>query len=270
MTDENNQLILIDEAKNLPVPMARNESEGLNGKRANEADHKVLRNVVKVAVARAFLTLGKQVSKNDATFIVDGLHAEILRSFPGIRLEEILLAVHKLSMGEFISIDKIYTLSLSVFVSGIRSYMNSEERANAAKLYSRSVLQLEQTLKPSPEEFEKMRKQNTLNAYEFYKKNSFYNDYGNAILNHLYEVGLVNFTDEQAIELLKAARKKVFAYYTSPSRSIDERNEKRRIVEELKVNREHPLFQTEAKKLALNMLFKEMVALEVDLSDMLN
>jgi hypothetical protein len=119
MEEENSQLALIKN-ETLPAPIARNEVEGLAGTIAKNANHLALRNTIKVAVVKAFLSLGKQSAKEDLTFLINELHAEVLRVFPGIRLEEIGLAIHKTAMGEFIPIDKIYIPSLSLFVTGIR------------------------------------------------------------------------------------------------------------------------------------------------------
>lgn len=267
------QLVLIDEVKVAPLQMVRNETEALNGTRAIDSDKKVLRNVVKFAVSRAFLTLGKQVSKNDATFIVDGLCAEILRSFPGIRLEEILLSIHRLSMGEFIPIDKIYTLSLSTFVTGIRMYMQSEERANAAKLYGQNVLKLETPTRPSDQEISEMTRQNVLNAFEFYKEKGYFNDYGNSIFKALYNYGgILNFTEEQKVDIWKQARKNVFKYHAVQLHSpqVDRRNDAKRIIAELKQNKDHQFFYVEAQKIALNFIFKDMAEMDIELQEMID
>lgn len=264
---ETNQQLQLLKNETLPAPIAKNEFDGLQGTISKQANPNALRNTIKVAVLKAFVSHGKAASKEDLTFIINELHTEILRAYSGIRLDEIGLAIHKGAMGEY---DKIYNLSLSTFVGFIRSYMQSPERANAAKLYFQSKLLLNTPNRPSDEELGKMKKQNALNAYEFYRVNKYYNDYGNAIIHYLHDQGLVNFTDEQAIEIIKQARSAVFKYYTSPSRSTEERNHKARIVKELRENKEHEFFNTEAKKIGLNFVFKEMVDVGFDLSEALN
>ncbi len=273
MKDEQQQLILIEEGNTNLLPMARNEQDGLHGQKAIDMQPNVLRNVIKVAVGRAFLTLGKSVSKNDATFIVDGLVAEVMRSFGGIRDKEILLAIYKGSVGEYISIEKIYTLSLSVFVSFIRAYMTSDERANAAKLYTQSVLKLEAPTRPSDEELAKMTRQNVLNAFDFFKRNGYYYDYGNSIFRALdFYGGILNFTEEQKVTIWKQARHNVFAEYgrQCSSPQVDRRNEAKRTIQELKAKKDHQFFWIEAQKIALNILFKEFSEANITLEDMLN
>jgi hypothetical protein len=147
--------------------------------------------------------------------------------------------------------------------------MASDSRAQAAKQYFGSLL-LEEKTKPSEEEIAKMKRQNVLNAYEFYKANNFYNDYGNTILHSLVGYGgIVIFTDDQKDEIWKQARHNVFKAATSRSGTMDERARKKRLVEEIRKDKEHPFFFTEAKKIALNMLFKDMVKMDMDLNDMI-
>lgn len=264
----NDQLALIHN-ETLPAPMARNEQEGLKGILAKDANHLALRNTIKIAVTKAFISLGKTASKEDLTFIVNELHTEILRSFAGIRLEEIGLAIHKLAMGEIIPIEKIFILSLSVFVTAIRTYLHSESRIQAVKTHF-STLLLEEKTKPSEEEIAKMTKQNVLNAYDFYKKNGYYNDYGNSIFHSLVDYGgIVVFTDDQKKDIWKQARHNIFKQLTSQSRSMDERAERKRTLKETQADKDHPLFYTEAKKIALNLIFKDMNEMEMDIEDMI-
>jgi len=270
MEEENNDQLSLIKNETLPAPVARNESEGLQGIVARDAHHLALRNTVKVAVMKAYLSLGKTATKEDLTFLINELHSEILRVFPGIRLEEVGLAIHKTAMGEFIPIDKIYIPSLSVFVTGIRMYMVSEQRINAAKSYMSGLL-LEEKTKPTDKEIAKMKRQNVLNAYEFYKQHGYYNDYGNAIFDCLVEYGgIIDLDEEKKNQIWKGARSNVFKSLTSSSRTMDERAEKRKKLVEIKADKHHSMFYTEAKKIALNVVFKELAEMKMDLKDMIS
>lgn len=265
--ETNEQLELIRN-ETLPVPIASTEIEGLSGTRAKDANETSLRNTVKVSVLKALVSVGQAMPKNEVTFIVDGLRSEILRVFPGIRLEEIGLAIHKTAMGEF---GKIFKLTLAVFVSGMRDYMNSESRSKAAKLYMQSTLQLTATTKPTDQEIEKVVKQNCLKAYERFKKYGGVNDYGNVIFDRLVDLGVItSFTQKQVDEFWKQARKNVFSYWRRPTMgSIDRRNEANKILEELVKYPTHYFFCYEAKNLALNAAFTEMVKAKINLSELL-
>lgn len=268
----NQQLELLkegDDGKKQPVRMANNEFEGISGDIvAIDADPAVLRLTVKVAVLKAYIHTQRKATASELKLLIDDLKAEILRVFPRIRLGEIGLAIHKVAMGEF---EKVYNLSMAFMVAGIRWYMQSEARAEAGrKLLASSSQLLLEAPKPSPEDLEKMHIQNVKKAFDNFKKNGYVQDHGNYIFNVLCNMGVVNFTEEDKIEFWKNAKQNVFKYYSRPTIDIDRAKENRQIIEALKANREHTLFWVEAKKIALNKFFHDMVEMDTDISDLIN
>lgn len=257
--------IQISDGQNSFVP-AKNEKDGLKGVPSNKSNINQLRNVIKMAVARAYKSTGKPLDKQDGTFIIDELKEEILRVFPGIRIEEIGLAIHKGAMGEF---GIVYNLSLAAFVGFIRSYMASTERIEAAKKYIKQLDFVEIKNKPTEEEISKSKKQIAINAFSQFKEKGFYNDHGNYVFESLVDFGAVNLTEEQKEKIWLKAKSKVINTVSAPSRTIDERNENQRILKEISEKKEHTLIYIEAKKIALQKLFSELKDMDVELSDLI-
>lgn len=262
------QIELVEKTQSKVVPMANNELEGLKGSRVSVSTHEDIRNAIKVAVIKAHIALKRSFEKIEIRFVIDQLKDEVIRSFPAIRLEEIQLAIHKGTMGEY---DKVYNLSLAFFVHCIRSYMNSDARILAGKKY------LEQSTKfelpqhiPTKEEVEKTKVQMVLNAFEVFKSKGHYKDYGNYIFNSLVTFGVVNISENDKIYIWKSARTKVINALSNPyETSIDKRNENAKNLKDVLENKEHELIYVEAKKIALNKFFGDLVLMETEITDLI-
>lgn len=259
--------LLGDEGKILPVPMAKNEAEGIQGVMAKDADPVVLRLTVKVAVVKAHINTGRSFTKNEMSVLINSLVEEVIRAYGTIRLGEIGLAIHKAAMGEY---EKVYSLSLAFFVQSIRTYMSSDKRLHEGKLLMAKAAAFALPAHiPSPEELEANKKEIVINAFERFKKAKVYQDHGNYIFDALANYGVVNFTEEDKNLLWKQARTNVFRYYTRPTNSIDERNERKRVLKELQENKLHSYFWVEVKKIALNKFFADLVEVDTELSELI-
>lgn len=267
MSDTNKQLAIIQSDEIKGVVIANNERDGVKGVMASTANQNTLRFTIKAAVAKAFIATGKEFDKDILIFIIDELKAEILRSYPTIRLEEIGLAIHKGSVGDY---GQIYNLSLNAFVGFIRTYMNSEARTIATKEFLKIDLEKPQN-KPSDEEIEKGRRQSILDAFEKYKRTGTYKDYGNYIYNILANYGILNFTEDDKKVIWKSGKARVFNDLQAKAfRGGFEAHEAHLKIQEVKDDPEHILFYIEAKKIAICMFFEELVKMETELSDLLS
>lgn len=265
----NQQITILQKAQIAVVPMANNEFEGLQGTRASKAPEVDLRNTIKVAVIKAHIGLKRSFEKLEIRFVIDQLKDEILRLWPGIRLEEIQLAIHRGAMGNN---GKVYALSLAFFVECIRTYMNSDKRLEAGKrlLSKSSTVLLTETTKPTEAEIQKKALEIIMSAFEFYKENGFYRDYGNYVFNSLAKYGVINLSEQDKIAIWKEARYAVSNNFINPTEtSIDKRYENMRNYQDVKNNPEHPLIYVEAKKMALNFFFADLRKMETELSDLI-
>ncbi|MDR3551263.1 MAG: hypothetical protein P4L31_07660 [Candidatus Babeliales bacterium] len=247
------------------ISIAKNEADGMNGTMALNANHNSLRNCIKINIIKSFMSNSRELAKETLTFLVDELKSEILRSYPAIRLEEICLAIHKGSIGDY---GQVYNLSLNAFVGFIREYMNSEARLTASKDFLKIDTEKPQN-KPSADELAKANKQNVLNAFDAYKSHGFYNDYGNYIFDQLANYGILNFTEDDKVKIWKKAKRNVFNSFQKIALTIDQRNERARRLKELKENPDHTLFYIEAKKIALIHFFAELVLMDTELTDLI-
>lgn len=248
----------------LPVKTAINEKDGINGLMSSKANVNSLRNCIKLAIIKAFMTNSRELEKDNLSFLVDELKMEILNQYPSIRLEEIGLAIHKMAVGDY---GQIYSLSLNAFVGAIRTYMGSEKRIAVTKEFLK-IDASKPNNKPSEEEIEKARLQIVLNAFDKYKVNKTYKDYGNYVFNILATYGIINFTEEQKIKIWDAVIKEVF--YDNQLKCLKGDSEALAILQELKTNKEHLLFYVEAKKISLNHFFNELVEIEENLIDLIS
>lgn len=266
MKEDNTQVSLIkNEIEDAPA-MAVSEKEGVKGIMANTANPNTLRNCIKIAVTRAFFANSKDIVTNQLTFIIDEIKAEILRSYPTIRLEEIGLAIHKGSVGDY---GQIYSLSLNTFVGFIRTYMTSEARVIATKEFLKIDFDKPEN-KPSQEEIEKGRRQNILDAFEKFKRTGTYKDYGNYIYSLLVKYGVLNFTDADKKTIWETAKANVYnGIHAQGFRGGFKAHEAVAKLKAIQDNPEHIYFYIEAKKIAICMFFKELVNMETELADLL-
>lgn len=102
-----------------------------------------------------------------------------------------------------------------------------------------------------------------LKAFEIVKSGQLYDDIGNSVYNFLDEKKLIPFTKERKMEFLEEAEKKVKAMYEAEKyMKIDLRviNVLNKLIDE--INCKSPNVIVEAKKIALNELFKQMIELD--------
>lgn len=265
MTNENNQISLLQSQNEVAV-MAYSEREGLNGTLSIKADKYLLRNTVKAYILKAYIAHLRTIEVDDLTYFTDEVTAEILRAYKSITVEEIGLALHKGAMGEY---EKVYSLSVAFFISSIRNYMNSEARVEAAKKYLSSTQLLLPTNKKSPEQIAADRKEIMLKSFEHYKLKKYYEDHGNYVFDCLAYYGVLNFTDEDKSDFYKKGKQKVVNKLSGRSKSMDERNENRRMLEEVKKFPDHYLIFIEMKKIALNKFYADLSEMDTELKDLI-
>lgn len=256
-----------EQNSNAVVPMAKNELDAMYGVIAKDADPILLRNTIKVAVVKAYVANSRAFEKADVTILINDLRDEILRVFPGIRLGAIGLAIHKGAMGEY---EKVYSLSLAFFVQCLRAYMSSDAQAIAGKKFLQENTQLLlPAYSPSKEEIENNRKVTVLKAFEDFKKDGHYNDFGNYVFESLALYGVINFEEDDKEEIWKNAKSRVVNKLLLPTTSIDRRNENSRVLSEIKATHQHPYIYMEAKKIALAKFFIQLIEMETELSDLI-
>lgn len=226
--------------------------------------------VVQPAVFKAFMDRGQfEIEQEKIDHIVSSLSAAILKICPNIRLEEIPIAIEKGTLGEFGDYMGINVATLTKFIK--THYMGLER----FKLVSQSYASLLAPQAPNEAETIKIDQDLLLKAFEKYKTDGFYEDHG----NYLYKVvvkKLVLFTPSEEGKKTLLERGKRIAYDKIKLEILKcnkyERNKLLNVANDVINLVPHSegikRVYKEALQLALNDWFKNLLEMEMEISEL--
>lgn len=225
--------------------------------------------VLMTAVHRAYRDKGQDVACEDMDYIVDNLCERVLSACPFVRIAEIPIAIEKGILGDY---GDYYGLNVNTFVSFIRSHYNSLKRASLAK---QTQPKEEEKPIPTEEEQKKTQRQVIVNAFEGYRKNGSYTDYGAYIYKSLKSMNVFNFSEERQKKFLEKGKERVLSSLrTDMQRNPHERNKCKRLMDEaMNIGKDKTEGKTmvynAALQIALNRFFDDLIEMEQDITDFL-
>jgi hypothetical protein len=216
------------------------------------------------AMAKAFADMGIKTTdrRDDITYLVQTMPTEVLRHLPNIRLAEIPLAINRGILKHY---GDFYGLNVATFMHFLSAHYQSNQRQTAVKANLSAASTLAQP--PSP----KQQQQNRLNrlkiAFEQYKNQGFYNDYGSLVFDSINKQGKIPFNTGHEQQILIQARQNLINRYSKVSVYPDERAKLRGMLNDVLNGDAQSLIITEAKRLALIQLFNQLIDKHTDILD---
>ncbi len=235
---------------------------------SSKADPKALQNEVLTGIAMAFAMTGQKSNfsqeefKNELAFLVKNTSDQILIEVPNIRLEEIPLAIKKGILGE---LGEWFGLNVVTFVKFIKVYYESEKRL---KIMIDNRIPEPEKLPPSPEELRIAENEIIVNAFKKFSETGSYEDHGNHIYNKLDARGLIPYTGDRKKKFMEEAKSNLLARNnTKTALSLEEKRTFERVVSAIMNNTPDSRkdIVREAKKIALKVLFNELIEMETDI-----
>lgn len=223
-------------------------------------------NVVNASIAQCYAHLNFSVpGEADRNYLVNEVTNTIIENYPSLRLNEIQIAFSngiRKKYGEYFG---LCVVSFELFITG---YLNSPERAELVKEVSKITDD-----KPEPTEEEKAHLywNNLVNAWLTFKKEGCYNDHGNSVYTTLQNNGKINYTDDQMADFMRIAKADLMKEY-NPLQHVGnfvKSNEFKAIIAEItNGGNDNTRVKVSAKKIALNHFFGELVAMDMEITDL--
>lgn len=205
--------------------------------------------------------------ESDMKIMVDDMVKDISNYFTSITIEEINLAFHngaRKMYGEFAGI------SNAVMFEWLKKYTTSIQRQLAIKKQNEFLNPPPKVL--TPEEEKAIIVGGCLKLFEEFKEKGVVGDYGNVNYRFLRSAGIINFTEgrrnefkkhAQAILRQEAQERKVSAKGIYAIRDAIKQTDSANDINSTEVI-------AEAKRIALNTYFRELVEMGIELKDQIN
>lgn len=236
----------------------------LRGVKVCDADNVQISGVVSAALDSAFLYVGLNTSVEDRNATKLMVINDCRKHFSLLAVPEIAIAIDNGVHGKY---GEFVGISAAIVYKWLTEYSLSQIRK----------IKMLEINKPEPFEMsnddkEKMYWNNLVNAWEHYKEHGYYNDMGNAIYRTLEINKKINFTSEQK-EIFKSDAKHKLIKEFNPLKHIGnfvKINECKLIIEGLNNGSENSRIISEAKNIALNQFFKELLEMDMNIIDLFN
>lgn len=220
--------------------------------------------VVSIAIEKAIFYLGLKTEQSDRDLIKITVIEDVKKHFPSLTLSEIGLAIENGSKGVY---GKVMGLAPKDAYLWLYEFSQSTERKQVLAIVSKEN---DIPLKPTDEELKSLAWDNTVRAWETYKENNYFNDYGNIVYKYLAKNGKINYSEDQRNDFKRMAKAALNSQY-NPSNSVGnaiKMNEHRHILKEVNSSDDNARLISEAKKLALNHFFKELKEIGSEIQDL--
>lgn len=251
----NNQANLIVKALNSPI--------------IRKVEEPILRLVVSRAIAKAIADTGQSKEDTDIDYLIGTIPFEVQKQVPNIRLDEIPIAINNGIFGHY---GKYFGINVLTIVSFCQHYLESESRKKEAQ-----KLLIESTPTkpiPSPKEVQKSIKEAIVRAYKEFTEKGFYEDYGNFIYDKMDEMGLISLSTSRKLEIYNQAQVSI-NNKKRPQKSANRQQYKELTSMLVLVNDANSvlgqnIIKTEAKKIALQVVFSDFSEVETDINELVN
>ncbi len=233
----------------------------LQSARAIDAPLCKLEYVLAQAMAKAFADMGQKVTdRNDEiTYLVQNMPAEVTLNLPGIRIDEIPIAINRGILHHF---GDFYGLNVASFMRFLTAHYQCSLRANAIKKLAAPVAE---PLRPSPAQLLQIRTNRIATAFAKYKADGYYNDYGNLVFDSINAMGKIPFGEEKEMQLLEQARQNLIKTYSRSTIYPADRAKLKAGLNKLLSGNGQTLIVAEAKRLTLFALFDYLIEKNIDI-----
>jgi len=241
------------------------------GKPLRELKVLEVRIFISTLIAKTHLDCGQTIKEKDIEIGLKELVNDIVSYGGGFTLMQI---ANCFKIGAMKELGDYYGLNNNTYRQWVRNYLSYQKRLDANKKQKEFLENLNKPVVLSPEEKEKLIKDGCLSAFDIFKQKGFYPDMGNVTFDYLYySQKVINFTKQRRDEFKKQAKLVVLSEKKKQMEStpsiIGIRTLKNAIKQIEESDNETDEVIREAKRIALNTYFKELVEMEIDLKDLL-
>lgn len=236
-------------------------------KRIRECNVDELTNVVNEAIVKAYFQCGQKPDTKTLVLEVKELLKDLTKYFPTIFLNEIELFFKQGIDGQ---LGEYYGLNLKTYRQWLRNGATNISRLNAMKIQRQFLESQNKPPELSEDDKEKIIEDGVFNLFEIFKNTGYVEDYNNVTYNWLDKRGYIPFSKERKIEIKEQAIKVVKARLQDALLTAKAKREKegaKAIRIELDNFLKSDKIIYEAKKIALNIFFKELIETDTTLED---
>jgi hypothetical protein len=236
----------------------------LQSVKVKDASINELGRIVSASVEKVIFYLGLKLIESDRDLIKVNIMEDVKQYFPSLTVSEIAVAIELGSHGNY---GDVIGFAPKDAYNWIYAYVQSLERKEVVTTIEKEN---RDTTIPSDEELKALAWNNMLNAWAKYKEHGFYNDFGNSIYKMLVLNGKINYTEEQRADFKRIAKSNLNREF-NPINSINnsiKMLENKKILAEVNGSPDNARLISEAKKVALNHFFKELVEIGSEIEDL--
>lgn len=243
----------------------------LQAKRIRDLDDFQIVSQLSEAILKARFDLGLRTdgtTSEDKHFFLDSVLVALKESFSMLTMPEVKLAVNNFTMGNYTPDGKVF-LSVSALCQAFARYMSDQNRQEAKKQLER--LREPEPDQPTEQEKQALRIENVKKAWQDFKKNGNYEDVGNAVFTTLNRLKLFPYQEARRQMFKEQAKRNLQRFYNPVTviGNTGKQSDFKKILSGLENGSEQDRIIIEAKKIALNTFFADMVELGEEIETLL-
>lgn len=203
------------------------------------------------------------------------VNAEIKELIPDLRIYFSTVCIGEIALFFKQGIDgmhgEYFGLNCKTYRQWLRSGMGSTARLEALKKQRKFLEELNMPPEPTAEEKEALVLKGVLDSFAEFKKTRFVYDTGNITYNWLDSKKIIPFTTERKKDIIKKAEANIRSEMMGKIQVALSSIERNKIKAEMDGLSDKDIrIKSEAKRVALNLFFKELVETDTELSDYIN
>lgn len=251
---------------NTNIVLSENEKikQAFQSKKINECSEMEIDIELSTAIDKAILFLGLNTHEQDRYAIKFMACDDVRGKFPLMAIKEISTAIELGVRGNY---GEVFGIAPKDIYNWLNSYsISNSRRENQEKLQKEQSERIE----PTDEDKAKIYWNNLVKAWHLYKEHGYYNDFGNSVYNTLLINEKINFTIEQKEDFKRIALINLKSIYnpTQHVGNVVKVNEARSILNEIESSSHNSRLIAEAKKIALNQFFKDLLDMDMNVEDL--
>lgn len=242
--------------------------EAKSGKPIRELKISDVRVFIATLIAKTHQDCGQMLNEKDVENGLKELVDDIVNYGGGFTLMQI---GNCFKLGAMRQLGDYYGLNNNTYRQWIRSYLGYQKRLDANKKQKEFLEKLNKPVGMTSEEKENLIREGCISAFDIFKQKGYYPDMGNVTFNFLWAKKVILFSEERRLDFKNQAKSMLLAekkiqIEKTPS-IIGIRNLKS-IIKSLEENSgcQDEVIR-EAKRIALNTFFKELVDIGQDIRD---
>lgn len=225
-------------------------------------------NALKDSISKCYFNCGQAMNVINVDLEINELIIDLKKYFPTIAINEISSFFKQGIDGLY---GEYFGLNCKSYRKFIRDGSMHANRLLAMKKQNLFLAELNKPKELTAEEKADIIFKGVLDSFEEFKKTKFVYDTGNVTYNWLNERNHIPFTNERKLEMLKDAEAKIKAGMVDSMQSALSAIERNKIKADMDgLSSKDTRIKAEAKRIALNTFFRELVEVGTELTEIIN